>query len=176
MSDELSEYVRSVQSWVQRGSRSILKDALGTAADIVIARSRSAYFAQGGGTGGPLLHVRSGRLWRSLHKSVEISDNQITAEVGSNVVYARIQELGGTIQHASRGQLAVGGRFATVKRAMGARNRTRASLIFIGGHGQTIPPRPYLSTALRDVQPQLAPLILSRIITAWKQKGASGGA
>jgi phage gpG-like protein len=158
-----------MEEWA-RTAPQLLKQVLGAVADMVIARSRSSYFAQGGGKGGPLLHVRSGRLWRSEHKSIDVSPDFVTAEVGSNVVYARIHELGGTIHHQSRGQLALGSKFVTVKRAMGKRNRTRATLRFLGEHDQVIPARPYLSTALRDVRPVIPAMILTRMMDALRKQ------
>jgi len=45
---------------------------------------------------GEVLHVRTGRLWSSVTSSVsETMGGEMEGRVGSNVVYARIHELGG---------------------------------------------------------------------------------
>jgi phage gpG-like protein len=135
----------------------IVKKSLEAAAELVIARSRSSYLSGGGGST-TILNVRSGRLWKSIHKRVSVSGNEVKAEIGSNVVYARIHELGGTI-------LPRNGQFL---RFMGRGGE------YVFMRSVKIPPRPYLSTALRDERPKLPRIILHDIITQvkeWKNLG-----
>jgi len=87
------------------------------------------------------LGVVTGRLRRSIATAVEVEGTKVRALVGSNVVYARIHELGG---------------------------RTRAQRSFRSGGGRnpfmawqskavfgTMPARPFLSTAIRDKQKEI---------------------
>jgi len=47
---------------------------------------------------GQLLNVRTGRLRRSINQRVVVSGSSVTGTVGTNVEYAAIHELGGTIK------------------------------------------------------------------------------
>ena len=84
------------------------------------------------------LGVVGGRLWRSITTAVEVEGTRVTALVGTNVVYGRIHEKGGTIR-PRRGQY----------------------LHFKGLRGWVMvrqvhmPPRPFLSTAIRDKQKEV---------------------
>jgi phage gpG-like protein len=173
----MAGFVTRLQKWSQQAPK-FTRLALSGAADIVIARSRSHYFTRGGGQGGPLLHVRSGRLWRSIHKTVA-TEPELRAEVGSNVAYARIHELGGMIKQGSRGQLKIGSLFASTKQAMAKsrgnwKMRGRASYVLIGEHSFWMPARPYLSTALRDVRPEMLNLIRDRLMELWSKEALRG--
>jgi phage gpG-like protein len=161
-----------MQRWAQHAPEAT-KKALMLAADVVIGTSRRDFFAKGGGQGGPLLHVRSGRLWRSIHKTVEVKGNDLKAEIGSNVAYARIHELGGGFTIRSRGQLAVGGRFATVKTAMKTRNRSKATYRLLGEHQVNMPARPYLSTALAKEKANIPRIILASLMKQWSKFGSA---
>lgn len=44
-----------------------------------------------------VLHVRSGRLRRSIHREIERSGSVVTAIIGTNVKYGKVHELGLTI-------------------------------------------------------------------------------
>lgn len=46
---------------------------------------------------GPVLHVRTGRLWSSVTSKVTETPDMWTGVIGSNVVYAPIHEFGGII-------------------------------------------------------------------------------
>lgn len=46
---------------------------------------------------GEVLHVRTGRLRRSVHPEFDFGGNRAMATVGTNVIYARAHEYGATI-------------------------------------------------------------------------------
>jgi len=46
---------------------------------------------------GEVLHVRTGRLRRSIHLEMERGSNTVVAVVGTNVSYARLHELGQSV-------------------------------------------------------------------------------
>ncbi len=90
-----------------------------------------------------------GRLRSSFHP--EISDNVL--EFGTNSVYARIQQFGGTVHHEARSQMLLrgtkGNRFISKKSAA-----RRSGFTFqnadIGAHDSTIPARPFLGLSAYD--------------------------
>lgn len=96
---------------------------------------------------GRVLHRRTGRLRNSILTRVTQSTHSVTGEIGSNVVYARIHELGGVI---------------TPKKA-------KALKFYIPGVGWrtsqkvTIPSRPYLRPALMDSLPEIRVLIAEEV-------------
>jgi phage gpG-like protein len=115
------------------------------------------YFAGSGPKGGPttsLLTSRSGALANSLLASVETgldppspsdSTTQITAQLGSSLPYARIQEYGG-----------VAGRAGPFKKKDGRR--------------PYLPPRPYLQPTFNDMQALLPDLLQQAVDRALQQK------
>ncbi len=46
---------------------------------------------------GPVLHVQTGRLRRSIHATFTETENSISGRVGTNVSYGRVHEFGGAI-------------------------------------------------------------------------------
>jgi phage gpG-like protein len=56
---------------------------------------------------GQVLHVRSGRLRSSISHRLEPIGQDLTARVGTNLVYARIHEFGGTITPKRAANLAI---------------------------------------------------------------------
>jgi len=88
------------------------------------------------------LGVVTGRLRRSIATAVEVDGTRVTALVGTNVVYGRIHELGGK----TRAQRSF--------RPGGGRNPFMAWQSKSVGAG--IPARPFLSTAIRDKQKEIA--------------------
>jgi len=87
-----------------------------------------------------ILRVKA-RLYQSI--VYEAADNQVA--VGTNLVYAAIQQLGGTVTIPARDQdvnLSVGkGRRRFVR---GSAKRKETRRVHIGAHTITIPARPYL--------------------------------
>ena len=156
--------------WAQHAPE-FTKKALMLAADVVIARSRKSFFATGGGEGGPLLHVRSGRLWRSIHKTVEVSGKNIKAEIGSNVIYARIHELGGEIRPVVAEHLKF--------QVMGMAGVRKSAAKITGGNWVTtdlvkMPARPYLSTALSAEKANIPRIILASLLKNWSKVAQRG--
>lgn len=154
-----------LQRWAQHAPE-FTKKALMLAADVVIGTSRRDFFAKGRGEGGALLHVRSGRLWRSIHKTVAVTGQNIKAEVGSNVVYARIHELGGEIRPIRAEYLAF--------QVMGAGGARKSAARISGGDWVRtklvrMPARPYLSTALAKERPNIPRIILASLMKNWSK-------
>jgi len=154
---KMEEVRRRLEQWSKKAPESV-KKALMFAADMVIATSKRDFFAKGGGEGGALLHSRSGRLQRSLHRTVEVTPGAVKAEVGTNLIYARIHELGGEIRpvRAKYLHFVIGGSRVSAARTEG------------GTHIFTklvrMPPRPYLSTALAKDRPKLPRVILQHLM------------
>lgn len=115
---------------------------------------------------GQVLHIRTDRLKASITGSSEVDGDVITGKIGTNVVYAAIQEFGGTIHRYSRTSikaqnrrqrdkvLEIGGYGAVVTARKGSFIKGTNS-----GHGNTfgeydivIPARPYLGPALDNNQ------------------------
>lgn len=99
--------------------------------------------------GGKILQ-KSGRLASSI---VQNSDNE-SATVGTNVVYARIHQEGGTIKRKARNQALhfrqnkrgeVGNRFVKKSRA------NFIQTVAVGAHTITMPARPFLHLAEQDI-------------------------
>ena len=167
-----------LQRWVQNAP-DFTKKALGKAADYVIGVSRRDFFAKGGGEGGELLHVRSGRLWRSIHKTVEVKGRNITAEIGSNLVYARIHELGGEIRPVRAEYLVfpirttsmvkvTRGKFAgQIKAKRGITGWVKTKLVIISA-------RPYLTPALDKARPEIPRIILASLMKNWSKVAQNG--
>ena len=115
------------------------------------------YFAGSGPKGGPTtsrLTSRSGALVDSLLASVEMNldppsasegTTEITAQIGSSLAYARIQEYGG-----------IAGRPGPFKRK--------------AGHRPYLPPRPYLMPTVADIQAALSDALPQAIHDALRQQ------
>lgn len=95
-----------------------------------------------------VLHVRTGRLRRSLNERITESGNTVTGAVGTNVVYARILEFGGkTAPHdiypknAKALAFQVGGK--TIIRKM------------VHHPGSTIKPHSFLRSSLAEMKTEI---------------------
>lgn len=103
---------------------------------------------------GPL-RALTGMLLRSIAQRVVATETGARGVVGSNLAYARIHELGGTIQQAARSQLPLakgaltraGKKFKGVK-LFGSRGRQDLGARTFGARTISIPARPYLGPAL----------------------------
>ena len=97
--------------------------------------------------------IRTGNLRDSIDYEVKVSGNEIIGFLGSDALYAKIQEFGGTI---------------TARRAK--------YLVFKTNNGWrrvesvTIPPRPFLSTAIESNKDEFKEILNKEIISAWKGK------
>lgn len=87
---------------------------------------------------GDVLKVRTGNLRRSVHYEKEFGQNKAFAIVGTNVIYARIHEYGGTIvpKTAKALKFKIGDRWVITKKV-------------------TIPERSFLRTALKELVPEI---------------------
>ncbi len=111
---------------------------------------------------GQVLHVRTGRLRRSINMRMSDDGSSIYASVGTNVVYARINELGGTTspheivaKNAQALHFVMGGKDVFVRK--------------VNHPGSKVPERSFLRSALADMRPE----IIARIQQALNQ--AVGG-
>lgn len=91
------------------------------------------------------------RVTTQLYSSLVAASDDQSAEVGSNLVYARVHQLGGEITHFARSQRAsfkrIRGRHRFVRPGTkGAMERN----VTVGEHSVRIPPRPYLGFSEQD--------------------------
>lgn len=91
---------------------------------------------------GQSLHVRSGRLRRSINEQTTDNGSSITSSVGTNVSYGRIHELGFTGIEQVRAHIRV------------CKSGLRASVREYQRH-VTIPARSFLQPALADMAPRI---------------------
>lgn len=85
------------------------------------------------------------RVSNRLYSSITGDSSATEAAVGTNVIYAAVQQLGGTVQIPEREQeihLVKTNRGQRFARASAKRSRSR--VVKIGAHTITIPARPYL--------------------------------
>lgn len=112
---------------------------------------KAMFFAEGetkasfGKPGFPM--VRSGHLRRSIQSGiVEKNRDTITGAVWSNLIYARIQELGGVVlpKKGPFMRFKIGGRWVT-------------------SYGYRIPPRPYLKPSVENNIDKIKEIIINSI-------------
>lgn len=96
-----------------------------------------------------VLHVRSGRLRRSINMKFVDDGFSMTATVGTNVVYARIHEMGGkTAPHV------IEARNAKALRFMGS----GGNWVFakrVNHPGSVMPQRSFLRSSLEEMRPMI---------------------
>lgn len=95
---------------------------------------------------GQVLKVRTGRLRRSVHYEVTNEPGRITAEVGTNVSYARVHEFGGkfTVPQHIRMQSKVFGRALPAPIA-----------VMVRSHERNAPQRAFLTPSLVEMQGEI---------------------
>ncbi|CAD7055438.1 phage virion morphogenesis protein [Pseudorhizobium halotolerans] len=97
------------------------------------------------------------RVSTRLYSSLVASSDDASAEVGTNVEYGRVHQLGGEINHYARSQRAS---FKKIrKRYRFVRPGTKGAVdrnITIGEHSVKIPARPYLGFSEQDRQELIA--------------------
>lgn len=91
---------------------------------------------------GQVLHVRTGRLRRSIHQTVRSSNTEVTGIVGTNVVYAHAHEYGFEGDESVRGHL----RRAKSGKKFPVRPFTRHV---------NLPARSFLRSALQDMKAEI---------------------
>ena len=97
------------------------------------------------------LRIRTGKLRDSIDYSIKDNRSEIVAFLGSDALYARIHEFGGTI---------------TARRSK--------HLVFLTNSGWrrvksvTIPPRPFLITAISKNKDKFAKIVNEGAVAGWK--------
>jgi len=100
------------------------------------------------------LHVRSGTLRSSIR--IEIDSAKLEGIVGTNVIYAKIHEFGGTTKaHIIRPRNAKVLRFATAMSLKTKKATKYAYTMEVKHPGSKIPARPYLHPAYRSAQSEI---------------------
>jgi HK97 gp10 family phage protein len=97
-----------------------------------------------------VLHVRTGRLRRSITQTVTEDGGNILGTVGTNVVYARFQELGFSGTQNVRESL------RTIKTAFGKSIKGGAVTFTVRAHSRHVnyPAHSFLATALKEMGPE----------------------
>jgi phage gpG-like protein len=93
-----------------------------------------------------VLHVRSGRLRRSINAQFTGKGAKVQGEVGTNLPYGRVHEFGLTVTVEEHMRL--------VKKAFGRSLRTPVQSV-VHAHEVRYPERSFLRSALREMQPEI---------------------
>lgn len=107
---------------------------------------------------GQVLNVRTGALRRSIHKLVISESHRVTGVVGSyDIKYAKIHEYGGTIDMPARQQTVFrkinkNGDFLHSGRFVKASKSNFATTHEVVAHTITMPARPFIHPALKDMR------------------------
>ncbi len=106
-----------------------------------------------------VLHVRTGRLRRSITQNVTDTGGTIVGTVGTNVEYARVHELG------FKGAVAVQAHLRTIKQAFGKQLKGGAVTIPVAAHARNvdIPARSFLQASLDECTPEFRERIIEAI-------------
>lgn len=109
---------------------------------------------------GQVLHVRTGRLRRSIHSEMSSTPEEIIGIVGTDVAYARVHEFGFT------GEVNVRQHLRTIKQAFG--RSIEPTQILVGAHGRhvSLPERSFLRSALQEMEPEILAGIRRAVVTA----------
>lgn len=154
---------------------------------MLVALREARLNVTGGGAAKDRLNVRSGDLRRSISINVQDEGKVTRGTIGSNVVYARIHELGGTIKPITKRYLTIP--FPGTKTPAGVgrgsardysntffKKSKAGNLILFQKNGKSIvplfllrdkpvqiPARPYLMPAMEKIKPMLMREIGERI-------------
>lgn len=90
---------------------------------------------------GQALHVRTGRLRRSINERTDVDGQSVTSSVGTNVSYGAMQELGFHGEQVVREHL---------RRAQSGMARVRAHV-----RHMNLTARPFLEPALHEMRPRV---------------------
>jgi len=120
---------------------SAVRDGLRQAMFYAEAKSKGRFNTPGN------LHVRSGTLRRSINSKVEDYGDTLIGKLGSNVIYARVHELGAVIRPRASKYLKfqVNGKWVSVKQAV-------------------IPARPFLRPAIEENIDRMANIIKDEVM------------
>lgn len=101
---------------------------------------------------GRILNRRTGRLRNSITSDVRIAGDKVIGRIGSNVVYARIHELGGEIvpRRAKALKFQIGDKWVTTQKVV-------------------MPARPYLRPAIEKNISEIGEILSRHIIEAFEK-------
>lgn len=105
-------------------------------------------------TGQVLKQGKTGHLRQSINYALTIQDQGLTAQVGTNLVYARIHEYGGTVtvrEHTRRMTMAWG------------RKMTNPIQVSVRAHTAKYPERSYLRSSLRENEARIKAAIAAAV-------------
>ena len=145
----------TIEEFLQRivgGQKNMVPElgrALTRAARLVQRTSQEKYLSGGGSD---ILKTQTGRLKRSIAIRVSTSSTGAEAQVGTNVVYGRIHELG------FRG------------REQGRQHTRQHHMVRAHSRMMVIPPRPFLSRAIRDKKAEVAEIVKQGMMDMWQRK------
>ena len=113
---------------------------------------------------GQVLHVRTGRLRRSIHSRITEDRTSVTGIVGTNVEYAAVHEYGYT------GPQTVKEHLRTIKQAFG--KTITPTTVTVAAHTRTVklPERSFLRSALDEMSSEIRTTLqdsLTRSIQKW---------
>ena len=103
---------------------------------------------------GQALHVRTGRLRRSVNLQATANGSEITASVGTNLVYGRFWELGFDGVEQVREH---------TRRSSGGKGSAAAALVRAHERRVHAAPRPFLQPALEQIRPSVAERIRAAV-------------
>lgn len=101
---------------------------------------------------GDPLHRRTARLASSITSKVEDRADGLVGRIGTNVVYGRVHELGGTFEVPAHERKTKSGKTSTVR-----------------AHTATFPQRSFLRSVLHELQPSIVDAIQASIARAVKE-------
>ncbi len=106
---------------------------------------------------GEVLNVRTNRLRGSIHYEIQKGDGNVTATVGTNVVYAKTHELGLTIP----AHIVQARRGAALKFEMGGKVmfRKRVNIPAV-----KMPKRSFLEASLRQMAPEIESTLAAEVV------------
>lgn len=124
---------------------------------------------------GQVLHVRTGKLRRSITQKIDRDTGSISGIVGTNTKYAKIHEFGGIIRHPPREMLL---RHRLTRGGQLMKQETNANLLRFAkkthtmvrettkqakGYEVHMPQRSFLRSSLRDLTPDIKQMLYKAI-------------
>lgn len=101
---------------------------------------------------GDPLHRRTARLASSINSTVEDRGGEVVGRIGTNVVYGRVHEKGGTFEIPAHERRTKSGKTSTVR-----------------AHTATYPERSFLRSVLSELRPSIVEQIQASIARAVKE-------
>ena len=153
----MKQFEKKIKYWAKH-EPSILEKALKTAAEIVRGEAIQKHLSGPkmaigkGSLKNATLARHSGDLANSINTKVSVARNRQSAQIGSNLKYARIHEEGGVIKPKK-------GKY--LKFTVGGKTIFTESV--------TIPKRPFLSSSLEAKRQRILEVILDRLMEGYKK-------